>query len=246
MSQHAFSLESGMGSTTAAGIVEQLRTLIELGGPVIVILMMFSVVVLAIVFLKLWQFTALRVGARRFVKEALARWQARQDREAHEMLSAVRNPIARVLEISMWGQMDSGIAESKVREEIARVGAEQLENLRSHLRSLEVIATLSPLLGLLGTVLGMIEAFQRMEEAGSRINPAILSGGIWEALLTTAAGLLVAIPTIVVLNGFERTIERLGHDMENAVTQVFTRDMVGTADRIDSMSVTEPQPQHAH
>lgn len=111
------------------------------------------------------------------------------------------------------------------REEVLRVAKDLLERLRSHLRVLEVIATLSPLLGLLGTVLGMITAFQALESAGNRVDPAILSGGIWEALLTTAVGLSVAIPTVVALNWFERRIERTAHEIEDAATRVFTADI---------------------
>jgi biopolymer transport protein ExbB len=85
-----------------------------------------------------------------------------------------------------------------------------------------VIGTLSPLLGLFGTVLGMIEAFRRLEAAGSRVDPSILSGGIWGALLTTAVGLAVAIPTIAALNWLERRVERLAHDMDDAAARVFT------------------------
>ena len=103
--------------------------------------------------------------------------------------------------------------------------ASKLERLRSHLRALEIIGTLSPLLGLLGTVLGMIEAFRQLEMAGSQVDPAILSGGIWQALLTTAVGLTVAIPVVLAHSWLERRVERCGHQMEDAVTRVFTRGL---------------------
>src|SRR3546814_3183218 len=87
-----------------------------------------------------------------------------------------------------------------------RCGNEALEGLRGQLGALEVIGSVSPLLGLFGTVLGMIEAFRQLAEAGSQVSPAILSAGIWEALLTTAVGLAVAIP-VVVLRSEEHTSE---------------------------------------
>ena len=86
-----------------------------------------------------------------------------------------------------------------------------------------MIATTAPLLGLLGTVVGMIDAFQALQEAGSRADPAALAGGIWEALLTTAAGMAVAIPAGVALTWFESIAARLQGDMETAATRVFTR-----------------------
>lgn len=204
------------------GLLGRIQDLFQLGGPVIVILLVLSIVALAIVFLKIFQFARIRINDRRFIKRTLALYRSGETQAALDNLEKRRNPIARVLEVAITWTSRRGTDHHLVREEAERVAVVQLENLRSHLRALEVIATLSPLLGLFGTVLGMIEAFQRLEEAGSRVNPSILSGGIWEALLTTAAGLAVAIPAVAMLNWFERSIHRLAHDMEDAVTQVFT------------------------
>ena len=68
----------------------------------------------------------------------------------------------------------------------------------------------------------MIDAFQQLEAAGSSVDPAILSGGIWVALLTTAAGLAVAIPTIILLNYLEGVAEKYKSEMEDSITRVFT------------------------
>ncbi len=75
----------------------------------------------------------------------------------------------------------------------------QKKYLRSQkfLPSLEIIAQVSPLIGLLGTVIGMIDSFNELELGGSLVDPSILAGGIWTALLTTAMGLIVAIPTLI-------------------------------------------------
>lgn len=83
----------------------------------------------------------------------------------------------------------------------------------------------SPLLGLLGTVLGMIEAFRQLASSGSQVDPSVLSGGIWQALLTTAAGLSVAIPVVLLHSWLERRVERCAHRMEDAVTRIFTRSL---------------------
>ena len=97
---------------------------------------------------------------------------------------------------------------------------EQLESFRSGLRLLELTAAVAPLIGLLGTVFGMIEAFQQLENAGSRVDPAALSGGIWEALVTTAAGLVVAIPALAAWHGFDRVLERARHTMADRLTRL--------------------------
>ena len=109
-----------------------------------------------------------------------------------------------------------------VREELARIAARRLTGLRALLRPLEVIGSLAPLLGLFGTVLGMIEAFRQLETAGMQVNPSVLSGGIWEALLTTAVGLAVAIPTVTAFSWLEHRVDGVADEMENAISGTFT------------------------
>jgi biopolymer transport protein ExbB len=97
-----------------------------------------------------------------------------------------------------------------------------LMQTRRGLRALELIATIAPLIGLLGTVLGMIEAFQALQAAGNRADPAALAGGIWQALLTTAAGMAVAIPASMALSWYDSICERVQADLEDLATRVFT------------------------
>lgn len=107
------------------------------------------------------------------------------------------------------------------REEVTRLAQRELGALRTGLRPLELIVTIAPLIGLLGTVLGMIEAFQALETSGGQADPAVLAGGIWEALLTTAAGMAVAIPAAVALSWFEGIAETVQTQMEDAATRLF-------------------------
>lgn len=201
--------------------MSNLLKLIELGGPIVAVLLIMSVFGLAIVLLKVWQFAAARVGRRRFIDPALDDWQAHRFEAALERLEGERNPIARTLTVAMRG-MAAGVDNAVVREESARVGARQLAGLRSYFRPLELIGSLAPLLGLLGTVLGMISVFGQLASAGGQVDPSMLSGGIWEALLTTAVGLIVAVPAVLALNWLERIVERLHEDMQDALTRVFT------------------------
>lgn len=167
--------------------------LLRAGGPVVAILGAMSVLALAIVIAKAWQFWRLGLGPGQ----------------------GARHPAHRIVSLATDARRRHGAAEAT---RIAlRHAADLLEDMRGLLRPLEVIATLAPLLGLFGTVLGMIEAFRRMEAAGSRVDPSVLSGGIWEALLTTAVGLVVAIPAVAMLNLFERVIDRTAHAMESGI-----------------------------
>lgn len=202
--------------------------LLQAGGAVVAILLVLSIVALAIILLKLWQFGRLGVGINRRAREALALYRSGRAEEALGRLAGARNPGARLLALAIRGRLRDDLPEPLLREELARLGSEEVEALRGGFRPLEVIGALAPLLGLFGTVLGMIAAFQALEQAGNRVDPSILSGGIWEALLTTAVGLAVAIPVVALLNLLERRVERQALEMESLVTQVFTVDLTAT------------------
>jgi biopolymer transport protein ExbB len=195
---------------------------LEQGGPAIFILLALSIATLSIIIVKSWEFFELKINRRSFVAPALDAWQRGSSADALKALKGERNPLARVMASAMQLSASSPLSEAERRELAAQFAAERLEAARTLLRPLEVIATLSPLLGLFGTVLGMIEAFQQLKAGGSG-DAAALSGGIAEALLSTAAGLAVAIPATGALHAFERVVERLHKDMESALTRIFVR-----------------------
>ena len=194
---------------------------LAIGGPVLWVLLGLSVTALGIILLKCWQFATLRPERDDDVRESLLRWRQGQFDAAEARLVAGR-PIGDVVASAMRGLRAGGIDRELLREEVERVAVLRLNDLRTLLPPLEGIAILSPLLGLLGTVLGMILAFQRMEAAGPQVDPSVLSSGIWRALLTTALGLGVAVPVTAVHGWLERKVERVATRMNDAVTQVFT------------------------
>jgi biopolymer transport protein ExbB len=204
-----------------------------------------SVVAMAIILVKLYQFWTVRIGDRRFIEPALAEHRRGAPEKALAVLSPARNPIARVLETAIRAEARMRAADETVREEVVRVANLYLERLRSYLRALEVIGTLSPLLGLFGTVLGMIAAFQQLEAAGNQVNAGLLSRGIWEALLTTAVGLTVAIPTVAAATWLERRVDRLAHDMEDAATKIFTAVLSRSPERDADTTVERARTVHS-
>ncbi|MDB5972972.1 MAG: hypothetical protein JWQ90_5422 [Hydrocarboniphaga sp.] len=195
---------------------------IRLGGPTMLLLVGLSVATVTIVLVKLWEFTDQRIGDRRFVARALDSWQRGQTEQALTVLGASPSPLADVMREAITVRADAARSEAQAREYIEAYAAEKLESLRGLMRPLEVISQLAPLLGLLGTVLGMIQAFRQLQAAGDRVSPSILSGGLWEALLTTAGGLAVAIVALVAFNYLDRRIERLQQRMESALTALLT------------------------
>jgi biopolymer transport protein ExbB len=102
----------------------------------------------------------------------------------------------------------------KMEEKLSEVGQEEINKQNRYIRGLEVIASITPLMGLLGTVIGMVQAFNRVADHKGIVDPSLLAGGIWEALLTTAAGLTVAIPTMVMLHYFTRRTENITFNLE--------------------------------
>ena len=88
---------------------------------------------------------------------------------------------------------------------------------------------ISPLLGLLGTVLGMIQSFQELELAQGSANASVLAGGIWQALLTTAAGLIVAIPAAIGASLLATRVDAAAHDIESTIGRFFLLEDTGTA-----------------
>ena len=211
-----------MHSTDIEVSVSRINTLIEAGGPVVIALIGMSIIGVTVLLLKNWQFFALQFEKRGFIEPAIDAWKSDDTETMQVILKQSKNPIARVIESATYAYTNSDAGSNVAREEVLRVATLKLADARSHLRVIEVIAALSPLLGLFGTVLGMIEAFHRLESAGTAVDPAVLSGGIWEALLTTAAGLAVAIPAIIALNWLEYRIEKFKFAMEDAMTQIFT------------------------
>ncbi len=180
-----------------------LREVIALGGPVIAILLVISVLTLGVTFYKIWQFAASGVGRHRMLSEALSAWDAGDRPSAHASLAKSNSYLAPLVRSAMNAQGQPGLDE--------RLDAEAgvaLAGLERGFRFLDTVAQIAPLLGLFGTVLGMIEAFQTLQAAGSSVDPSLLAGGIWVALLTTAAGLAVAMPTSMVLAWFESRTAR--------------------------------------
>lgn len=202
-------------------VMSQFSEFMHVGGPVVWILTGFSVIALAIVLIKLWQFMSTRPESGKHLKSVIRDWQKGDAAEAMVRLNPKR-PVDELVLISIRGLTQHKMDMATLKEELDRVATLRLNQLRAYLRPLEVIATLSPLLGLLGTVLGMIVAFQQMEAAGNQVDPSVLSGGIWQALLTTAVGLAVAIPVVTVHNWMERKVERVAALMNDTVTQIFT------------------------
>tara|TARA_Y100000766_G_C18898082_1_gene601972 strand:+ start:77 stop:706 length:630 start_codon:yes stop_codon:yes gene_type:complete len=206
-----------------------INSLLDLGGPVVYILLLLSIYALAVILYKFHVFYKVEFFNNKNLTDSIDLWMSDKKKEAYDQLNETQNPESEVISFTMYQLLKhkniSQKVESDVREEISRLSEERIDYYSSKLDSLQVIAAIAPLLGLLGTVFGMIEAFQQMESAGKSVDPSILSGGIWEALLTTAAGLSVAIPIVVVESYFRSLINKFKRNVENGVTKILTANI---------------------
>lgn len=184
-------------------MMDGLRDILALGGPVVAILLVMSVLTVAVTIYKLWQFAASGVGRHKVLSEALAAWDTGDEDTARARLSDSRSYLAPFIKIAIQSPNSQALSDRLDAE----VGL-ALARLERGFRMLDTIAQLAPLLGLFGTVLGMIEAFQSLQSAGATVDPSLLAGGIWVALVTTAVGLAVAMPTSMVLSWLESRTAR--------------------------------------
>ena len=176
---------------------DALRGLIDLGGPVVALILALSVLAGAVVLWKLWQFRAAGVGRHSGLEAAIAAHDAGQNSRARALAEASPSHLAPLLAEALQAQG------TDARDRLYTLAEDRLARLESGFRLLDTVAQIAPLLGLFGTVLGMIDAFRAMQGAGAAVDPSVLAGGIWVALMTTAAGLAVAMPVSALLSWLE-------------------------------------------
>ncbi len=164
------------------------------GGILVVPILLCSVLALAIFLERVIRFARLRIGGNGLVQKIGRHVKNGEDQQAYELAEKSNTPMGRIL-----GQAMEVKDQDKETLETVIVHAtdEEVRGLSRYLQALATIGNIAPLFGLLGTVLGMIKAFMVIQQMGGKVNAAVLAGGIWEAMLTTALGLTVALPTIV-------------------------------------------------
>lgn len=179
------------------------------------VLLAFSIVGVAVILERAAVYLSYGFGPDRWLDRVLEEIGGGRNEEALQMARANRHPVARVVQV----YLENLERPAKVRvDNVKREGSLVLESVEKRLRVLASIAHLSPLVGLLGTVLGMVVAFASIETLAGAPKPSDLAGGIWEALLTTVFGLVVAIPCMAAYHAYESHSDKIARRMELAVT----------------------------
>ena len=164
------------------------------GGVLVIPILLCSVIALAIFLERIIRFSKIKSRGVGLAEKTIQMLKEGKEKEARAMLSASNAPMGRVLlqAIDVMHQ-DRDTLETV----ISNSTDEEVRNLSTYVQALATMGNIAPLLGLLGTVVGMIKAFMVIQQMGGKVNAAVLAGGIWEAMLTTALGLAVALPTMV-------------------------------------------------
>ena len=194
--------------------------LIQKGGPVMYLIIILSVISLGIIIERIYSLNRARVDAREFMDEIINSLKRNKVIESIEMCNKTPGPIAHIIKA---GILKHDRSKPEIKESIDEAAALEIPLMEKHLPILATIAHIAPLMGLLGTVSGMIKAFQVIQNKAATmtpVNPGDLAGGIWESLLATLAGLLVAIPTYVAYNYLVNQVDSLVYDMERSATDL--------------------------
>lgn len=194
------------------------------GGWVMYVIMLLSVYALGIIFFKAQQFATSGVFNTGFIDRVMMHVKRGELTDASHLLKRETGPVARIMRVAIECIVNREMTMKSREAEISRIGASEVRYLESHLRGLEMAATVAPLVGLMGTVIGMIESFSKLSEAGSRVDPSMLAGGIWEALIATVGGLMVAIPSLAAYYLLDSLIERVRATMRDVTIQILAME----------------------
>jgi len=190
------------------------------GGPVMWPILLCSIFALAIILEKFWHLHKIRIDTQQFLNNILEKMKRHEIKEALRVCDQTKSPIAHILKV---GILKYDRPRPQIKEAIEDASLYEVPKLEKNLTALATIAHVSPLLGLLGTVTGMVRCFQTIQAKSTAfhpVSPGDLAGGIWEALLTTVAGLAVAIPTFVVYNYLVSRVNNFIVEMEKAATEL--------------------------
>ena len=190
------------------------------GGPVMWPILLCSIFAFAIIIAKWFQIHRIKINTQEFLNNILDKMKRHQIKEALQACDTAKGPISNILKA---GILKYDRPRTQIKEAIEDASLYEIPRLEKNLTALATIAHISPLLGLLGTVTGMVRCFQSIQAKSASfhpVSPGDLAGGIWEALLTTVAGLIVAIPTFVAYNYLVSRIDHFILEIEKAATEL--------------------------
>jgi biopolymer transport protein ExbB len=192
-------------------------TLLTHGGPVIWLILLAAAIALATFIERVLYCHRSQINSAEFLNGVRTVLKRDNVVEAISICDATPGPVARIVKTAILNR-DRG--RDRVREAVEEAGLVEVPRLEEKLNLLATIAQIAPLLGLLGTIIGLMEVFSQMQEAGLYANFGQLSHGIWQALICAAAGIAVAIPVHAGYNYLVSRINKIVLDMERAAAEI--------------------------
>jgi biopolymer transport protein ExbB len=190
--------------------------MVQAGGWLMLPILLCSVIALAIVGERLWSLQVKKIAPSNLVSQVWQWNKAGNLTDNHIDALKKNSPLGQILAA---GLLNRNHPREIMKESIEDVGRQVVHELERYLNTLGTIASVTPLLGLLGTVIGMIKVFSAILSHGVG-NPAVLAGGISEALITTAAGLSVAIPSLIFYRYYRGKVDSLVLKMEEEALKI--------------------------
>jgi biopolymer transport protein ExbB len=194
--------------------------IIQKGGAIMYPIILCSIIAFGIILERLYYLRRIKIDTIAFMNNIEGALKHNKVAEAVKICEDIKGPIATIVKA---GILKYDRPRQEMREAIEDAGHQEVPRLEKHIKILATIAHISPLLGLLGTVTGMVKAFQVIQARTIGLNPVSagdLAGGIWEALLTTAAGLIVAIPVIAAYHYLAARVQDFVFEMERSATEL--------------------------
>ena len=201
------------------GTQYRLLTLFADGGWMMYPLVLCSLIAVGVILAKMWTLWVAHAGTARVLREVQEAAESGDLDAAYDIARDTPGPAAAIVLAGLRRVRNGRLTKGELETAVATTGAIELSFLERGLVILATIANVAPLMGFLGTVAGMILAFAAIEEAGT-VEPSLVAGGIKVALLTTAAGLIVAVPINITYNFFVTRIDRLIVDMEQGAQKI--------------------------
>jgi len=194
-----------------------LPPLVTNGGPVIWLILAASAVVVVVFIERVLHYHRAQINSMEFLNGVRNVLKRDNVVEALSICDATPGPVARLVKVAILNR-EKG--REGVREALEEAGLVEVPPLEDKLNLLATIAQITPLMGLLGTVLGFIKIFTTLQNSQTLANLQDVSGGVWEALICTAAGLAVAIPCYAAYNYLVSRVNAIVLDMEKAATEI--------------------------
>jgi len=213
--------------------LSKIWSFLSLGGPMSIPLIITSVLSLAVIIEKIIFFTQYRDSSFRLIKKIELLVEQNDILTALNELKGEKGPNAKLLATALSHHSEDP---ARIREVLQAVGEDEIKKMEKHLSILDVISMIAPLLGLLGTVMGIISSFNILGTAMGSASATQISTGIAAALISTAMGLIIAIPSAIFYSYFTNLVSAKAHEMNLSMVDIM--DVVGNRGESDVQKYT--------